>query len=70
MDEFLSDENRILIYNKVREKYARVAEKTEGHFKYPTGSQGLTALEYPPEAMSRTLSPLQIMLSSGLPDAS
>ena len=30
----------------INEKYAKVAASPEGHFKYPTGSKGLAALNY------------------------
>jgi arsenite methyltransferase len=46
--EFSSQEEN-KIYKGIRKKYKKVAQKTDGFFKYPTGKAGLEALKYDAE---------------------
>ena len=50
MQAEISRAHRDRIEAGIRQKYAEVAKKPEGHFQYPTGRKGLEALHY-----SRTL---------------
>ena len=43
----LTDREKTLIREKIREKYAQAAGSPEGYFAYPTGVQGLRQLGYP-----------------------
>ena len=46
MSSQLSDQDREQIDKGIREKYHKVASTPEGHFKYPTGIDGLKRLGY------------------------
>ena len=46
MSAQLSDKDREQIDAGIREKYHKVAATPEGHFKYPTGAEGLKGLGY------------------------
>lgn len=45
----LTDQEKRLIREKIREKYARAAATPTGSFQYPTGLQGIRQLGYPEE---------------------
>ena len=45
----LTDQEKRLIREKIREKYARAAATPAGSFQYPTGLQGIRQLGYPEE---------------------
>ena len=46
MSSLISAEDRQLINAGIREKYNKVAASPAGHFKYPTGREGLKRLDY------------------------
>jgi len=46
MSSLVSAEDRNLINTGIREKYNKVAASPAGHFKYPTGREGLKRLHY------------------------
>jgi len=46
METQISQEDLEQITAGIRQKYSRVADSPEGHFKYPTGRAGLEALKY------------------------
>jgi SAM-dependent methyltransferase len=46
MERQISQEDLEQITAGIRQKYSRVADSPEGHFKYPTGRAGLEALKY------------------------
>ncbi len=45
----LTDREKTLIREKIRDKYAQAAVSPAGYFAYPTGVQGLQQLGYPEE---------------------
>ena len=45
----LTDQEKALIVDKIREKYTQAAGAPAGYFSYPTGMQGLRQLGYPEE---------------------
>jgi len=49
METKLTIEDRNRIQETIHQKYARVSESPEGHFRYTTGRAGLEALNYDPE---------------------
>jgi SAM-dependent methyltransferase len=49
MSNDLSDQEQLLIREKIEEKYSKVAESPSGCFRYPTGVEGISKLGYPPE---------------------
>ena len=52
MSSQLSDHDREHIDKGIREKYHKVASTPEGHFKYPTGVDGLKKLGYENQLIS------------------
>jgi SAM-dependent methyltransferase len=53
-----SPQEKDKIYKGIRKKYKKVAKKPKGLFKYPTGNEGLEALQYDSEiikAMPETI---------------
>jgi arsenite methyltransferase len=47
MEASYSPQEKQLIFQGIRGKYAQVAQSPQGLFRFPTGREGLTALGYP-----------------------
>jgi len=58
MTEILSPADRRRILDALRDKYMQVAASPAGRFRYPTGREGLDALDYPTEILASLPAPV------------